>query len=695
MANLQEKKSEALAIIDSALAILNKFPDIETTNTSLSFNLSSNPFPFLMDAFKSTCGYNILIKIISEMIVNFLPAMELSVKAVLLANVKNLLSCSINPIIPDDLLRDGICFNLEQVDISDTLKYCPTDKIGQYFYFDNKNIDENGNETFKIPDELKNSKDFNCLLWFMKNRASHREVWAKKVTENDSFTSDSDYWNANADNGRGKCRKGAGIITLEYNESPYSLRDAEGNPYLMQTPYNNILHVFLGNAQETNEQYNTVDGKLIQNSREIKAQQGFLEKYQKELTDLQEKIKKNSELLQKGKITQDTYNAQYIGNDEFSIAVGIKNQILNGSIEITVLESELEKYGERLNQKLKDILKDIARVQKNIDELIKKKTDLLVEQEKLNRSYRSIEKNYYYKHTLLEFNTDYVLSLKLFDEKVIAAQLIDSLTNVLSIDLELSFKQKLIKNEIEKMCRMIIETDDTVVSDCFFTFTNDDYNAMLEKAELNRANLFSINGEENGAIQINSEELLSSLNELSSSANQVNNVTIIEHALTEISGMVSEKTGDPEVKTEFNFSVKMNFIEQLLNNLAYVIARSVLSPKLFLLILINLEIMGKDINFTLEEFIARFKQLIVQMLRAIRDLILEELTNRLLALLRDLAKEISVKIVAEQAMYYYRLLKSVIDCFKSSKRKGLDFNIDQVNYADILSEEGVDPKQEC
>lgn len=695
MANSQQKKSEALAIIDSALAILNKFPDIETTNTSLSFNLSSNPFPFLMDAFKSTCGYNILIKIISEMIVNFLPAMELAVKSVLLANVKNLLSCSINPIIPDELIRDGICFNLEQVDISDTLKYSPTDKIGQYFYFDNKNIDEKGNETFKILDELKDSKDFNCLLWFMKNRASHREVWGKKVTENDSFTSDSDYWNAKADNGKGKCRKGAGILTLEFNETPMNLTNAEGDQYLLQTPYNNVLHVFLGNVQETDKQYITTDGKLAQCSRELKILQDLMNNYQKEIDDLQEKIKKNSELLQKGKITQDNYNAQYIGNDEFSIAISIKNQLVSGSINYTTLESELNKYGSRLNEKLKDVLRHVADVQKQIDEKVKEKTDILVEQEKLTRQYRSIEKNYYYKHTLLEFNTDYVLSLKLFDEKVIAAQLIDSLTNVLSIDLELSFKQQLIKNEIEKMCKMIIETDDTVVSDCFFTFSNDDYNAMLEKAELNRANLFSINGEENGTKQINSEELLASLNELSSSANQVNNVTVIEHALNEISGIVSEKTGDPEVKTEFNFGVKMNFIEQLLNNLAYVIARSVLSPKLFLLILINLEIMGKDINFTLEEFIARFKQLIVQLLRMIRDLILEELTNRLLALLRNLAGEISVKIIAEQGKYYYHLLKKVIDCFKNSKRNGLDFNIDNVNYADIVSEEGVDPNQEC
>ena len=38
MANLQKTKSEALATIDAALAILNKFPEIETANSTLSFN---------------------------------------------------------------------------------------------------------------------------------------------------------------------------------------------------------------------------------------------------------------------------------------------------------------------------------------------------------------------------------------------------------------------------------------------------------------------------------------------------------------------------------------------------------------------------------------------------------------------------------------------------------------------------------
>ncbi|MDE5889109.1 MAG: hypothetical protein K2H20_03720, partial [Bacilli bacterium] len=121
-----------------------------------------------------------------------IPPLEIAVKTLLITNIKNMLSCSINPFITDKLLRDGIVFNLEQIDLTDTLKYSPTSTKGQYYYFDNKNPDG----TFMIPDELKNSSDFNCLLWFMKNRASHREVWAKKPSQNGGhIEGNDDYWN--------------------------------------------------------------------------------------------------------------------------------------------------------------------------------------------------------------------------------------------------------------------------------------------------------------------------------------------------------------------------------------------------------------------------------------------------------------------------------------------------------------------
>ena len=65
MANIKQIKSETLATIDAAMSILNRFPDLNESNTELSFNTSTNPFTFLMDLFKTTTGYNKLISIIT------------------------------------------------------------------------------------------------------------------------------------------------------------------------------------------------------------------------------------------------------------------------------------------------------------------------------------------------------------------------------------------------------------------------------------------------------------------------------------------------------------------------------------------------------------------------------------------------------------------------------------------------------
>lgn len=680
MANLQKTKSEALAIIDAALAILNKFPEIETANSTLSFNTSSNPFPFLMDCFKSTTGYNILIKILSKFIMLGLPAVEIAVKGVLLANIKNILSCAINPFISDEILRNGIVFNLQQIDITDTLRYSPLDEIGKYYYFDNyeKPTDSTGQKKqdvkFKQVDDLKVSKDFNCLIWYMKHIASFREVWGQQPLDDDgnrtNFIEDNEiYWNKS----KGKCRKGAGIVTLEYNVRPEGLRNAEGNGLSsgdasyagLQTPYGECLHVFLGNVKEkSNKEGNDQQNAYIEATKALMEANDKISIAEKAIEDIKKQQKKYEQDRKKGKITQEHY---------------------------TVLIGDCRKQIDDCRKQIEDIKKD------NIKPNKVKKVNAIKELRKIqasmkNTNYRSITQNYYYRRTLVEFNTDYVMSLKLFDPKVVTAQLLDSLMGLLNIDLNLTYKQMLIKNEVKKMVQMIVETDDTVVSDCFFTFTNDDYNAMLEKAELNRAKLFSINGEQNTTTTIDPKEILRSLNELDDSAIQSGDTTVIEHALTEISGNIT--TMDAREGDAINFGARMNFIENLMNNLAYVITSAVLSPKVYLLILINLEILGKDTNFNLEGFIGQFKQLIASLIRTIRDQLIKYLVDELMKILGNIATEIAVKIGIEQAQYYYRLMKKIIDCFK---RKGttLDFTIDSVEHADIITEEQTPKNAEC
>ena len=618
MANIKQVKDDALAVINAALTIIDKFPNLNSTNTLLSLDTSTNPFTFLMDAFKNTAGYDTLIRILSNFIVYELEAVEIAVKGILMSNVKNLISCSINPYIPDDLLREGIVFDLRQLDITDLLQTCPTDpNIGQYFYF--------GCEEMTKPDDTRFSEDFNAVLWYMKNRATKREVWKNE--------------RVNEENGERpalgiKDEKIDGIITLEYNERAMGIKDALGNGMSIQTPFNNSIHVFIGNTDYVDE-----DGyqeQLDDKTNEIAQAQEELENLQSELTEKQNEIADLSTSLLVQTITYDEYMQQYLSlNTEID---NIQNNINVKNEEITNLNTEyyniLDEYHEFLGKP---------------------------------KDYKPIEENYYYRKTLIEFNYDYITSLKLFDSKVVAAQLLDQLTGLLNIHLNLSYARQLIKNETLKMVQDIVESDDLVVSDCFFTFSNADYDAMLQKAEMNRSGLFSINGEENSAVKIDPSTILGSLNGISQSATQQEMQSIIEGSLTEISGTISDTSYEQTGKV----------------------------PKVYLLILINLKTLGRETNFNLQDFMAMFKQLIASLIRAVRDQLIQYLLNELMKLLATLASDVAARIAIEQAAYYARLIKRLIDCFRKRDNSVYDFNIDTVEHADIIQEEEQPKNAEC
>lgn len=642
MANIKQVKDDALAIINAALTILDKFPNLNNANVGLSLNTSTNPFTFLMDAFKSTAGYDTLIRILSNFIVYGLDVAEVAVKGVLLSNIKNLLSCSLNPFVPEDLLREGIIFDLRQLDVTDILLTCPTDpKIGRYFYF--------GCDEMTHVDETKNSEDFNALLWYMKNRSLKREVWKNErilnETEERPGISEKD-------------EKKDGIITLEYNERASSIRNAEGRGMSIQTPYNNSIHVFLGNTDIVDPpSYDDVTNR----DKELADLDIELENKTIEIEEIDAQIRANTEDYMMQYITEEEYNA----ND-----ARLKNE------RSTAIQEQQE-----INDKIIAANSDRQTAYANYINALS-----------TNNNFKSIEQNYYYKRTLIEFNYDYIMSLKLFDSKVVAAQLLDSLTGLLNIDLSVNYKRQLIKNETIKMVQAIVESDDTVVGDCFFTFSNEDYNAMLQKAELTRSGFFTINGEQNSAVQIDPASILDSLNGLSSGATQQEMISIIEGSLTEISGTIADT--NYEISGKVNFGVRMNFIENLMTNLACVITLSVLSPKVYLLILINLKTLGRETNFNLQDFIAMFKQLIASLIRSIRDMLIQYLMEELMKILSQLATDLAARISIEQAMYYARLIKRLIDCFRK-RNNTLDWTMDIVEHADIVSSDEEPKNAEC
>lgn len=542
MADLKKAKSYAFATIAAAQTILEKYPNLSTTDSFVSINVSTNPFDFLIDLLKSAGGYDRLISVLSKFITHELDAVELAIKGILIANIKDFISCSINPFISEDLLKEGICFDLSQIDITGQLLVNPLDaKIGKYFYF--------GCEGMQSAAEVVDSLDFNAFLWYVINKSNSRVIWDNRLKK-----SKSDQENIET----------KPIITIEYVARPSSLKNSDWSQGYMQVPYNNIIHVMIGDTTKT------AGGGLVP-----------------------------------------------------------------------------ENY------------KD----------------------------------NYYRKKTLMQFNYDYVSSIKLFDSKVVAAQLLDKLTNALSIDLSLTLNQQLIKYEVSEIVKSVVETDDSEVSDCFFSFSNEKYNSMLEKAELVHAGLFTVNGEQNNSISIKPEEIFESLNGISEAASLEEQRTIIEGALTEISKTLS--TTHEDEKTNLNFNIQMNFIDNIINELTSVIVSSLISPKLYLLLAINFKLMGVPGMPDIKSFMAMSKNMLIQIIRMIRDLIIKFLLDYLMELLKPLIEMLSAKMVVESVQYYKTLIEQLIKACRLRRGTNQDFSIDSVDYADILQTESQPIINEC
>ena len=588
--------------------------------------------------------------------------MEDAVKISIVEALKGLFSCSVNPIISKKMIMDGIVLDLTKIDLLNVIDRCPLDgendiqKLkGSFFYF--------GTEGMNVPDQLEGCSDLNAVIWFVKHRGTDRTVWYGWKTQGDEhelLTIDS------------KPSVEQGVITMEYSEKASQLKNSKNEPMNIQVPHGNCLHVFLGNAKGVSDEaypssaevvskindFNNVSGTLSQVLDEINNQI-------EEITNLDEKnvLQCESEVLTK--ISDAIKNGT-------SINEVIPNMLTN--------ESNGRKYFDIGGHRIE--MDDYTYTHTRSD--IANET-IQIEQDRATRaegySWREPEQNYYYHKTLFEFNTDYIMSVKFFDSKVVASHIVDILTGCFGVSLNLSFEERLIQNEVKKMLSKIIETSDTVVSDCFFSFSNDDYNMLVDESEKERLGEYTGDNSAYGS-KIDYNTIYEELNDVSNSATLSEQVTTINHAFNEIS-----RTIKSEIYTETQeWKLNYEFLNNIMEGLALSMVYNIISPKIYMLMAINLKIMGKEPNFDITTFLEIFKTMIIDIIRGITDKIMEEMKAWLVSLVKDLVIRLSDRLLMEQGEYYIRLLTSCLrSCALMWSGGNEDWDMADVNYADIYS----------
>lgn len=283
--------------------------------------------------------------------------------------------------------------------------------------------------------------------------------------------------------------------------------------------------------------------------------------------------------------------------------------------------------------------------------------------------------------TVYEFNYDFIMSVQLFDPTVISARLIEELTN---IKLGISYKKNTTdyKMRISEVVKKIVETNGYESSDCFYTFSNDEYDTMLEKSELKRANLYPFQDEMHRATNVSYYDVYGILNEYDSNATLEENISVINRAITKAAATISA-----EALPEDKYSLELNFITQAIEMLASILIESLITPKMLLILLINKKMMGEELpkKWSIDDILREFQVLIMQMVSEIFDLIITELWNYVKEKIGEILANLAKILAMEQIEYYTRLLSLALKAcsFKLPKNPNLASNLDYVEYADI------------
>ena len=319
--------------------------------------------------------------------------------------------------------------------------------------------------------------------------------------------------------------------------------------------------------------------------------------------------------------------------------------------------------------------------------------------------------------TVYEFNYDYIMGMRLFSPKVVCAKLLDAATNpsydsTFKIGINKIHDQNEYdyfgnKQRITEIVRKIIETEDTELTDCFFTFDNNQYSSMLQQAEDKRYHQQPYLNDKTDVVDLSDVyEILQNYPENGTKQEQK---TVLSNAISAATAKVASNQNVYALQD--SKKTKLDFATNMLSQLAAILIQSLLSPKVLMVIAVNKQLMGDGgETFNAEELLNGMKGLVVGIVKELRDLILKKLLDYILDYLGPLAAQLTFKVEKEQYSVYQDILSELLAMLRKGKEysnrlnsvlqallskygdknngKGTDYDLptvlDNVDYADII-----------
>ena len=709
MASVKKMQEEAMASIDTAKALVDKvlaIMEIIIVDPSIALTFPGNPIGFLIQLLKHLGVTRKEIELwLTNFLVYIIPVLDTAVKAILLTNLKNMISCSVDPRIPEKYRKQhkaiknyntsqeyGIDINIESIDFMDKLSINPLGEFGSNWYFGLEGVED----SYKFA----RADDMDAFLWFVIHKG--------KFPNSSAINQLSDIGDIGGQNSKVTPTNGNGsllsTVDVVYDKNSSS-KILLGNTF----KYQGDAHVIsMCIDRKLGDSGNTIRNTLVPVSDDWSSVNWYARRA--------DQLGKN--LGFGWGANQKTGNTKYKGNGrDFSKERGLCNLqyinqsssdapltgLVNNKIRFTILPKPLIHIpvlskGEPPWRFKKMLFNDKGEYDSNgkytlvgiSDSQDLTYLDGAVKIDPKSGAVTVTDKDKVIKNlmecypglTVFEFNYDYVMSIKFFDAKVLAHSLMESVLNMnMGINVGLGVRHQEGTETIKEIIKNILESDDSEINDCYYTFDNSKYDALLRKAEEKRARQerFGNVTHEIGLF----DSVNDILNEYDANAELNEQVDVLHRAITQAAVTVSEGVPDSD-----KFDVEFNFIFDLIEALTTAIVNGILSPKVLMLLEINQKIMGGTWEkFTMKDLLEALRVIIMAIVKEIRDMVIQELLKLVLKALEPIIQMLASILLREQLENYSDAILEIIrNCpfiwFRFSN-KYEDTKLDTVDYADI------------
>ena len=136
--SLIDKKKKIFGNIGAARTLVDGLPQLKLGSSFPSINNGGDPILFLTDLVKSLIGYEALVSSLVDILSHAIPEIELSIKNALKTELKNIVSCGVDPSLPSWIKStgSGIVIEVNKIDFLDLLKVDPNSTSGELLYGD-------------------------------------------------------------------------------------------------------------------------------------------------------------------------------------------------------------------------------------------------------------------------------------------------------------------------------------------------------------------------------------------------------------------------------------------------------------------------------------------------------------------------------------------------------------------------------